>query len=233
MARYTKVYSGFISRLKEVDLLQSKAAKLQRPQEPLRHGDEMNALCRGSILLLSSHVEAYIKELGEHTIDMMETKSTCRSCLAPQFFYHISKNLVDNISSSSQPEKIAYNVFTFLEKKSDIWKSEGPFPYPVSTSCFNSSFSNPTFDKVNSYFRRFGYESYKHDFKQALGRDANNTQNNLNQLVNLRNAIAHGDPSATKTPNEVKEAVIEIRKFCRVTDSVFSSWCKQKLCPIR
>ena len=70
MARYTKVYGEFTMRLNEVHLLRKKAGALNRGALALRRGPEISALCRGAVVLLSSHIEAYVKELGSGPIDV-------------------------------------------------------------------------------------------------------------------------------------------------------------------
>jgi len=129
--------------------------------------------------------------------------------------------------------KIAEKVFGFIETDLGYWSRVGPFSSPVSADRFNKGFANPNFDKVKAYFNRFGYESYRGDFYSQLGADAAPTQNMLDHLVDIRNSIAHGDQSATKTPSDLKEMTLIISRFCRVTDEVFGNWCRKSLCPIR
>ncbi|MEW8329678.1 MAG: HEPN domain-containing protein [Candidatus Thiodiazotropha sp.] len=50
-----------------------------------------------------------------------------------------------------------------------------------------------------------------------------NRTSTLNYLVDTRNKISHGDPSATKTPSEVKDMVSIVKKYCSETDSVFAT----------
>lgn len=63
MARYTTAYSSLVRRIGEVDLLVSIAAKKEL-EDAIIHHQEIDALCRGAIVLLSSHLEAFIKDLG-------------------------------------------------------------------------------------------------------------------------------------------------------------------------
>jgi hypothetical protein len=233
MARYTTVYVEFSERLNEVEVLRKQAAKLERSKESFRRGPEISALCRGAVVLLSSHIEAYVKELGEHTLDSLHAKSVCRSKLAPQFFYHISKEAIGFIRDASQPEDIARHVQSFVNNDSPFWGSLHPLPAPIPSQGFNKGFSNPSFDKVKAYFGRFGYNGFRADFFRLLNGDAQTIINNLNHIVETRNSIAHGDQSATKTPTEVKAMVETAKIFCRTADSVFGTWCKKTLCPIR
>ena len=233
MARYTPIYGDFLSRTREVKLLCSKAARLERARDSYRHGPEISALCRGAVVLLSSHVEAFVKELGEHTLDTLYNKSVCRSKMSSQFFYHISKSKLKSIRDTSQPDRIADHVFEFLDTESSYWSRNGGLSFPVSSIEFNAGFSNPKFGKVKAYFGRFGYTNYKGDFFSTLGRGAITNESNLNHIVDTRNSIAHGDPAATKTPLEVKGMINAAILFCRTTDDIFATWCRTNLCTIR
>ncbi|MEO9901033.1 MAG: MAE_28990/MAE_18760 family HEPN-like nuclease [Nisaea sp.] len=233
MARFTAVYADFSQRLFEVDVLRKQAAKLERSRQSFRHGPEISALCRGAVVLLSSHIEAYVKELGEHTLDSLHSKSVCRSKLAPQFFYHISQEAIGSIRDASQPAMIAQHIQSFVNIEAPFWDSLNPLPAPIPSERFNRGFSNPSFDKVKAYFGRFGYNDFRRDFFRQLNGDAHTIITNLNHIVETRNSIAHGDQSATKTPLEVNSMAETARIFCRTTDTIFGAWCKDTLCSIR
>lgn len=233
MARYTAVYSDFVSRLGEVELLRRKAAALERSPRSLLHGPEISALCRASVVLLSSHIEAYIKELGEHTLDTAHRMLVHRSRIAPQFFYYVTREQIENIRDSSQPEVIAKHVQALVDTEILHWQGSGPIHGPISSTNFNAGFSNPKFEKIKAYFGRFGYVDFRRDFMRTLTVRGNAVETSLNAIVDTRNAIAHGDPSATKTPREVKEMQSTAKEFCRTVDDVFSKWCRSSLCKIR
>lgn len=174
-----------------------------------------------------------MKELGEHALERLLEKKVCRSKLSDQFFYHISKDLFDEIEQTVQPEKIAPKIFHFVGKDAAYWEKIDQFPMPIDSERFNKGFSNPHFKKIKSYFRRFGYKTYEGDIKSLLARDASLTINMINQIVDTRNLIAHGDPSATKTPKDLKAVLKIATTFCRTTDDVFCNWFKSELCSLR
>lgn len=233
MTRFTPVYSEFVDRLDEINLLRSKAANLARMRLAVRHRAEISALCRGSVVLLSSHIEAYVKELGEHTLDAIYDTGVCRSKIALPFFYHLSRARIENVRSGSQPANIAGHMRSFVERDAPMWAGQGGFPAPIGAQEFNGGFSNPSFDKVKAYLGRFGYESFRQDFMRKLGRAAQPTITGLDQIVDARNSIAHGDPAATKTPAEVKDMIELAKIFCRTVDTLFAEWCSANLCGIR
>lgn len=232
MARYTTAYSGFISRLGEVEALRKIALGKER-QNPVDLRHEINALCRGSIVLLSSYIEAYIKGVGELALDSLFIKGVLRTDIPTRFFYHISKNHLDELYDSDDPEKIAEKVFLFLQEDITYWSRMGTFPQSIEVERFNKGFSTPTFKKIKPYFNRFGYSSYNTDLSKRLRGQFQPITNMIDHLVDTRNKIAHGDPMASKTPTEIKEMINMAKKFCAETDTVFAAWWKLNFCSIR
>jgi len=232
MARYTAAYSSLINRLSEVDLLLSLAARQER-LNPIKSRHSINALCRGAIVLLSSHLEGFVKELGELILERLETRGVPRSSLAPQFFFHLSKDILYEIKNTSQPEFIANKVFNMLSRDYDLWSQSGPFPRSLSAELFNQDFSNPAFKKIKAYFNRFGYADYQTDLARILTTNNQATINMVDHLVDVRNKIAHGDTSTAKTPADVAAMVMFVRNFCATTDRSVARWCKTTLCTIR
>ncbi len=233
MPRHTKVYSDFVDRMDEVSLLRRKARRLEVSRHSLSFGPEIRALCRASVVLLSSHVEAYVKELGELTLDTLHDRKLPRSRLSKQFFYYVTRQRIDAIRASEEPLAIAQSVEAFVETEVVFWNNEKALPSPVESVEFNKGFANPKFEKVQQYLSRFGYANFRLDFYRELGRDAQQVHLGLNAIVDARNAIAHGEASATKTPTEIRQFEDYSKKFCRVTDDIFATWCRKNLCSIR
>jgi hypothetical protein len=224
MARFTSAYSDFILGLDEVRLLLQIAARKER-KDPIGLRREINALCRAAIVLLSASVEAYIKGLGELVLDALHRQSVSRGVLNGAIFYHLSKDLLDEVLDARDPCRIADRVFHFLESDSAMWARTGPFPQPIPAERFNKSFANPAFNKVSAYFNRFGYAQYKRDLERRLKADFSSTKNMVDHLVDIRNKIAHGDANITKTPGDLTDMMQIIRRFGRETDIVFATWC--------
>jgi hypothetical protein len=232
MTRYTYAYKSFIDNIDEVESLRSIALQKER-ENPIKYSSEINSLCRGSIVLLSSHLEAYIRELGELLLGRIYEAKVLRGGVSPVVFYHISKDLLDQIGDTSDAEKIAKKVLAFINRDGDFWSQTGSFPRSIPVERFNVGFANPSYSQIKKYFNRFGYSSYNNDLRVRMKADFDPIRNMVNHLVATRNQIAHGDPSATKTPSEVCDMALLVRKFCVVTDSVFGNWCRGNLCTIR
>jgi hypothetical protein len=87
--------------------------------------------------------------------------------------------------------------------------------------------------KISSYLKRFGYPDYERDLARRLTNQYPVVKNTVDHLVDTRNKIAHGDPSATKTPSDVEARLVGIRNYAGATDSVFAGWWKSEFCSIR
>ena len=69
MTRYTSAYSNFVLRLKEIDILRGIM------RGALEESAHTKAVCRSSVVLLSSHIEGYIEGLGEVILDRIYRKN--------------------------------------------------------------------------------------------------------------------------------------------------------------
>jgi hypothetical protein len=207
VARYTAAYSSFVARLDEVDTLRRFALEKER-KDPIDLRREISALCRGSVVLLSSHLEAYVKEAGELALDSLHAKAVPRKNVTSKFYYHISKNHLDKIQDTSDPEKIAEKVFEFLHSDLDYWSRLGPFPQSIPTDRFNKGFSNPAFDKIRAYFNRFGYATYKPDLMRKLQSQFQPTVNMVDHLVDTKAGSIIVDPQTSKGDHARYESLL-------------------------
>ena len=232
MAQFTRAYSQLIVRLDEVELLTRLATSYEQ-KDAIGYRKEINALSRGAVVLLCSHLEAYVRKLGEIALDSLTAKAILRTKLASRVYYHISKDLLEGFRSTSDPEKAADRVFAFIDSDLEYWSRDGPFLRPVPVDRFNRGFANPAFKRIAKYFNRFGYEEYKRDLGRCLQASFLPTITMVDHLVHTRNKIAHGDFAESKTPGEVKDLASVTKSFCRATDSVFATWWRDSFCAIR
>jgi hypothetical protein len=232
MPRYTSAYGSFTAEVQEVHILRVSATALER-SDPVRRRAEINALCRSAIVLLSAKLEAYVKDLGEVALQNLHTRAVPRNLLVDQFYYHLSKDLIDEIRDTSDPIKLAQKFHHFIQREAVYWKKIGPFQQPLPVERFNKGFSNPKVDKISAYLNRFGYSGHKRDLAIVLTSDYNATINMVDHLVDVRNKIAHGDPTATKPPADVKDMITIVKRYCATTDLTFANWCSSNLCTIR
>ena len=232
MARYTAAYSALVVRLGEVETLLQMAKAYER-QDATGHERKISALCRGAIVLLSSHIEGYTKEVGELTLAKIYEKSVCRSKISNIVSYHASRDIISEIKDTADADRLAAKIVNLVERDLSLWEQTGPHTEPISEDRFNKSFSSPSFQKIAAYIKRFGYIEFKRDLNGKLQGDYLPAKNLINHIVDVRNKIAHGDPMMSKTPTDLLETIPMVKKFCRATDDLFAVWCKTNICSIR
>lgn len=233
MARYTAAYSAFSKRLVEVEALRRLASEKER-SDAIHFRDQINTLIRSAIVLLTSHVEAYVRGLGELALDSLHTKSVPRDRLSSSFYYHISKDILKSIQDTRDTEKIAEKVFSLLERDGEYWLRKGAFPKPIEAEKFNRGFSNPSIAKTKRYFGRFGYDCYEGDLRAFLAGDYDLLTAAVDHLIAMRNKIAHGDLGVPSyTPSDLSLKIGQTKQFCRYTDQSFAAWWKARYCSIR
>ncbi|WP_319582999.1 MAE_28990/MAE_18760 family HEPN-like nuclease [uncultured Pseudodesulfovibrio sp.] len=232
MARYTSAYSSLVTHVKEVEILQ-KLADRKAKSDPIGCKHEIDSLSRGAVVLLCAHLEGYIKELGEVTLEAIYKRGVDRGNVSAAVYYHISKDFIEIIKNTQNPSSVSGHMFNLLKNDLEYWQLSGPFPSPIPSDRFNRGFASPSHKKISAYFKRFGYDNFIGDMQVYLKAKYLILSNAIDHLVDTRNKIAHGDPSASKTPSELLEMLAVTKEYCRAVDSVFAFWCRSVLCCIR
>ncbi len=233
MPRYTAAYSNFIRRLTEVETLLSRAQDASRQRATPNNISFVNALCRSGVVLLSSHIEGYIKDVGEIAIERIALRQLPKSKLAGSFRYHLSHDLISEIKDTKDPSQIAVKVDTLFERDGHIWGTDPKFSGSLPASLFLANFATPTHEHIKKFFNRFEYERYTGDLAGRLTVNYQPCLNMVDQVVNQRNAIAHGDMVMTGTPTDLDQMIVLVKQYCRETDHVVGNWFSAQRCTIR
>lgn len=232
MPRFTRAYSDFIARTAEIKLLASRGKGLER-SDPILNAPAINAFCRASVVLLSSHIEGFTKDLGEIALDRIFEKSVDRSQLSMRFFHSLSSTHFNELRDTRDPEALAKQMFNFILVEGDHWKLSGPVPRAIPIDKFSKGFASPSVEKIASFLGRFGFTDYKRKLGAKLAIDFLVVTNMIENVVQKRNDIAHGDLSATATPSDIFQMLEKTRQFCMATDCVFADWFKENYCSLR
>ncbi len=231
--RYSVAYSGFVQRLSEVELILRKAkeASVQAPNSA--NIAFVNALCRSGVVLLSSHIEGYIKELGETALDRIARHELPKTRLGGRFQYYLSRDLITEIKDTQDPANIATKLGQLFDRDEHIWNAHPRFSGPLSTEIFLGGFANPKHEKIEKFFKRYGYDSYSRDLAKRLTRDYRPCTNMVDHVVDQRNKIAHGDMVISSTPGDLADMIRLVKLYCREGDRVVGDWFRTQQCAIR
>ena len=233
MARYTEAYSEFVARVPEVDTLCKLANEHIHSVGPLKSAGVVRALCRSGVVLLSSHIEGYVESLAEVILRRIVRNTTPKQMFASRFRYYFSKDVIDELRDTKDPDKISSKIEAFFCRDKDIWCSNTNFEEDLPVERFISSFSTPRIDHVSAFIARFGYIDYRRDLGTHLRANFRPCINMVDNVVDQRNKIAHGDIVTTATPYDLAAMSQLVRMFCRSTDVVVGNWFRSIGCPIR
>lgn len=233
MARYTSAYSGLAPRLQEIETIVTTARAITGRRTVRDPVGRTNSLCRGGIVLLSSHVEAYIKELSVVALERVGRNRMPKASFDDVFKYYLSRDLIRDIQSSQRPDSIARNVHRLYERDGHIWDASTLFTQPLSYETFVADVPSPNHDGVCQTLRRFGYTEFHHDLQAALNRDFMACRTQLDHVVDQRNKIAHGDFTVAGSPTDLDVMRHYVKAYCRQADQVVGDWFRTKGCPIR
>lgn len=233
MPRYTVAYSNLIKRLSEVIILQQLSSSYSRTGPSSKNAEKVKVFYRAAVVLLSSHIEGYIEELGELCLDRILTKKLEKQCLADSFFYFFSKDIIDEIKNTSDPGAISRKVRIITDRDLDIWSNDKIFQKPLDAERFLQDFSNPKTDEIKRFFARFGYSEFSLELGRLLKSNYLICRNMVDNVVDQRHKIAHGDISINGTPKDIEDQIQLVRLYCRAIDDIVSNWFKKQGCPIR
>ena len=204
-----------------------------KPPYPSNYVTLTNALCRGAIVLLCSHLEGYVESLGTIAITEIGRRSVLKSSLAGVFKYHLSRDLISQIKDTQNPERVVSRVEELFRRDGRVWDDSPRFHRSLQVGPFVGNFASPDHGNIKGFLRRFGFEQFEDDLRVRLKGKYQVCVNMVDQLVVQRNKIAHGDHLAYGTPSDVRDMYVFVKLYCRYTDVVVGNWFSMRGCPIR
>lgn len=231
--RYTTAYREFNHKLAEVQRLNRMAAKELPSLESFDAISVVHTLCWASVVFLSGNLEAYMKKLTEGILDCVYNSKLEKDNLALEFRYYFSRDLVDQIRDTRDPGNVAKKVREIFDRDAYIWNDDSSFQKELSSARFLSNIGNPKYHNIKDFMTRFGYNRYQDDLKRSMRQRYSFCVAALDNIVETRNKIAHGDRSTIWMPQDVKDKAELLKIFVRETDIVVANWFGQIGCAIR
>ena len=232
MPALSPAFQRFEARLGEVKHLTSLSRKKVSGRSlALASEEHAAALCRAATVLLSSHIQGYVEDLSDVVLGSLVSGSIPSSRIPDSFRYHASRKSIDSIAAvvgEHRVQKIRdyQSQFGFLITTGGVVSSE------YEGLPFKDGFGNPTVAEIKKFLKRFGFENFEGEMKRRLKGEWLIVENAVNQTIDRRNKIAHGDPLATLTPADLKQYTFLVRKFCSNTDRVTTKHFRSIGCTI-
>lgn len=233
MPRLTESFRRFEDRLDEIKHLQLIAAKYNHLRAIINDKDKAahsNALVRSATVLLSSHIQGYIEDISDLIVRHLINDQVDSAALPDSLRFYATKSAISAIRETSDPEQIVNRIRHYSTNFAEVLFVGGAATPRFAGTEYKDGLGNPTVEEIRKFFNRFGIKDYSGQMGKRLRNEWPIVENAVNQIVDRRNKIAHGDTQATLTVRELNDYVKLIRKFASASDRVVTSHFTAKGC---
>ena len=204
------------SAVKEVsDLARADRSSLIATPASLRLA---RAVGRARVVLLSSHFERYLRAVNEEAISFLNGVGVPSGSLPELLRLLHSKGPIDELAET-QWDRRRIQLDAFAEGDAWLWTAGGTGV--LTHARILEWMKAPKPDSLVRYYRYWGIR----DVFNAITRTPHNRNRlwlGVQELVDKRNNIAHGDFTAYATPVDVRRYVDSVVTFCDRADRVLS-----------
>ncbi len=203
--------ASFLAALPEVDALKGATAVIgASPAETAR----IRATGRAQVVLLSSHFERYFYAVNEEAITFINSKNLTSTTIPQLIRLLHSKNPAEEIALMAW-ENRADKITSFIAGDSWLWRT-GETGELIHDRLL-AWMSAPKPKSLVRYYRYWGIQDIFTEITRGpLTR--NKMWLGVQELVDRRNLIAHGDFTAQATGADVRRFAESAKSFCSRAD---------------
>ncbi|MCY4640433.1 MAG: HEPN domain-containing protein [Chloroflexi bacterium] len=200
--------------LSEIDALQRANPK---PAEGggLARPTITRAIGRAEVVLLSSHLERYVRAVVEEMASCIDGANVCSTRIPKSLRLLHGKVPVDELASI-QWERREIKLREFAETEASMWQDGNRSPR-IQTDRLLRWMSTPNATALERVFRYWGIDSI---FAAITRKDSHRRRIRLkiDELTEKRNNIAHGDFTVEATHLDIRSYRRAVREFCERAD---------------
>lgn len=178
----------------------------------------VRAINRGSVVLLSSHLERYLRGLNEEAVNVIDAATIGGSALPETLRLQHSKIPIDELADAQWDNRAAM-LSQLVVKDGWLWGSTPKAN--LEHDRLLRWMRSPSPNRALRMFQLWGVS----DIFSAITRQPHTRQRmwlKLEELVDKRNDIAHGDSGAEATYQDITSYVAVVRTFCMRADGILS-----------
>ncbi len=214
----------------EIGLAEIQALQRANPSPQqgsgLKRPEVVRAMGRSEIVLLSSHFERYIRALNEEAVDSVCNSSMTAADLSERLKLQHARHAIDKIYEITW-ERRADALTDYSARESWLWEAAAPISM-LDSSRLLTWMKAPTAKNVIRAFGLWGIP----DIFRAITRKPihyGRLRLRIDELVEKRNNIAHGDFTVEATYLDVVQYTSAVRRFCTSADLRLASQLSRTL----
>jgi hypothetical protein len=210
----SKSLAALLIGLAEVEALQ-RANPSPQQGSGLKRPEVVRAIGRSEIVLLSGHFERYIRALNEEAVDVICSSGVFSESLTERLKLEHSRHVIESIYLIAW-ERRARALTDYSAQESRLWSAHAQVT-TLDASRLLTWMKAPTAKNVIRAFQLWGIS----DIFKAITRKSVNYARlrlRLDELVEKRNNIAHGDFTVEATYLDVMQYMAAVRTFCTSSD---------------
>jgi hypothetical protein len=210
----SRALEGLLEGLSEVSALQL-ANPTPQQGGGLASPEIVRVMGRAGVVLLSGHLERYLYALNEEAVECLLKEETVAGDLSDEIRLLHARAVVDDLARTQWNNRVAL-LRQYSELEADLWHDDRPVVY-LDAARLMSWMKAPTIEAIIRVFRIWGIG----DVFSAITRTAVTRSRlvlRINELVDKRNNIAHGDLTVEATHQDVAQYSSAVRLVCTRVD---------------
>lgn len=178
---------------------------------------------RATVVLLSGHYERYIRAVNEEALYWLNAQSITSTQMPVAIRLRHSKATIDALVGVNwdHREKV---LTEFASTDSLLWNDAAVSPLLDHSKVL--AMKSPQSNEVRKFYLMYGID----DIFSKITRKPHRRQHiwfKLQEMVDKRNNIAHGDFTTEALPSEITSYIDAVERFCEAADKVFSRELKK------
>jgi len=178
----------------------------------------VRAINRSSVVLLTSHFERYLRGLNEEAVDAINASPIAGTLLPEALRLQHSRTAVDGMLETQWKNRsIQLQIFA----KQDSWLWGNAPKGDLEADRLLRWMRSPSPDRVKKVFGMWGVDDIFSRVTRVPHQRAR-FWTKLDELVDKRNRIAHGDRTTGATFQEISSYLAVVREFCTRADRIMA-----------
>lgn len=168
--------------------------------------------------MLCGHLQGYIEDVIIEFLDLLIRSNALGTKVPTNLKMELSKRALEPFRDESRNDELRTYIPEFIKDHQNLWcanTSLSECDYP-DISHMDWEFGNPSFHEVEGRLKKLGIKS---PFKRIdMSGEKRWVKLGINNMVEIRNAIAHGDLNTPVENKTIEDNRITILKFTEIID---------------